>query len=79
MTSSGLVQVDLDGGGDEWATLSTINGSGAVSVRYLSGGSAATVSLSRVPESSALSASHANGSGLELLGLHQGHDAFDLI
>lgn len=79
VTSSGLVQVDLDGGGDEWATLSTINGSGAVSVRYLSGGSAATVSLSRVPESSALSASHANGSGLELLGLHQGHDAFDLI
>ena len=37
VTTSGLVQVDLNGGGNDWVTLSTINGSGAVAVRYLVG------------------------------------------
>lgn len=54
VTTSGLIQVDLDGGGDDWMTLSTINGSGPVSFRYLAGGSAATASLSRVSDSSAM-------------------------
>jgi phospholipase/lecithinase/hemolysin len=53
VTTSGLVQVDLDGGGDDWITLSTINGTGAVTLRYLSGGTATDLSLSRVLESSA--------------------------
>lgn len=52
VTTNGLVQVDLDGGGDEWITLSTINGTGAVTMRYLSGGAATDLSLSRVPGSS---------------------------
>jgi hypothetical protein len=52
VTTSGLVQVDLDGGGNNWTTLSSINGTGAVSVRYLSGGAAATVSVARVADSS---------------------------
>jgi hypothetical protein len=60
VTSSGLVQVDLDGGGGEWVTLSTINGSGAVAVRYLSGGTVANVSVSRVTEDQLRSASAAN-------------------
>jgi phospholipase/lecithinase/hemolysin len=59
VTSSGLIQVDLDGGGDEWATLSSINGGGAVNIRYLSGGELTTVSASRVAE--AQSASALNG------------------
>jgi len=53
VTTNGLVQVDLDGGGDDWITLSTINGTGAVTLRYLSGGTATDLSLSRVLESSA--------------------------
>jgi phospholipase/lecithinase/hemolysin len=53
VTTSGLVQVDLDGGGDDWITLSTINGTGAVTLRYLSGGTATDLSLSRVLDSSA--------------------------
>lgn len=51
ITTSGLIQVDLDGGGDNWVTLSTINGSGSVSVKYLSATSAATVSVARVADS----------------------------
>ncbi|HEX6071745.1 MAG TPA: SGNH/GDSL hydrolase family protein, partial [Sphingomicrobium sp.] len=48
VTTSGLIQVDLNGGGDSWVTLSTINGNGAVTVRYLSGGVTANVSVARV-------------------------------
>ena len=54
------VQVDLDGGGDEWVTLSTINGGSAVAVRYLSGGAVTTVSVGRTAESMAKSMSTAN-------------------
>ena len=50
VTTSGLVQVDLDGGGDDWITLSTINGTGAVTMRYLSGTTATNVSLGRVAD-----------------------------
>ena len=53
VTASGLIQLDADGGGDEWVTLSSINGTGAVSIRYVSGGGPATVSVSRVADSSA--------------------------
>ena len=53
VTTSGLVQVDLDGGGDDWITLSTINGTGAVTLRYLSGGTVTDLSLSRALDSSA--------------------------
>ena len=56
VTTSGLIQVDLDGGGDDWVTLSTINGTGAVIMRYLSGATATDLSLSRVPESTAAAA-----------------------
>jgi len=50
VTTSGLVQVDVDGGGDEWATLSTINGIGTVTMRYLSGGAATNVAVARVSD-----------------------------
>jgi Ca2+-binding RTX toxin-like protein len=70
VTTSGLVQVDLDGGGDDWITLSTINGTGSVTMRYFSGGAATDLSLSRVPESAAAPATLANPmekSGFDLL------------
>ena len=51
----------MNGGGDGWTTLSTVNGSGAVTLRYLSGGAATDVSITRVG-TSALSAE------VELLG-----------
>ncbi|HET9813748.1 MAG TPA: SGNH/GDSL hydrolase family protein [Sphingomicrobium sp.] len=70
VTTSGLIQADVDGGGDEWATLSTVNGSGAVTLRYLSGGSVATVSASRVADASA---AFADESDLQILGGHYHH------
>jgi phospholipase/lecithinase/hemolysin len=79
VTTSGLIQVDVDGGGDHWTTLSTINGTGAVAVRYLSAGAAATVSVSRVSDASALTAAQTDNHSLELLGVHQDHGAIDLI
>ena len=50
VTTSGFIQVDMNGGGNDWVTLSTISGSSAVTIKYLSGGSAATLSLSRVAD-----------------------------
>ena len=50
VTTSGKIQVDADGGGNAWTTLATINGTGSVSVRYLSGATPTTMSLSRVAE-----------------------------
>ncbi len=47
VTGGGLIQVDLDGGGNNWVTLSTVNGNSAVAVRYLSGGVATSTSVSR--------------------------------
>ena len=79
VTTDGLIQVDIDGGGDHWTTLSTVNGSGAVSLRYLSNGTPTTVSVSRVADASALSASMAQDSVLDLLGAHQHQEALLLI
>ena len=50
VTTGGLILVDPDGGGNDWVTLSTINGSASVSVRYLSGSSIATISVARVTD-----------------------------
>ena len=57
VTTSGLIQVDMDGGANNWVTLSSINGSGAVALRYLSGGAVANVSVNRVSEGSSGSSS----------------------
>jgi hypothetical protein len=57
VTTSGLIQIDMNGGGNDWVTLSTVNGSGAVTVKYLSGGTAATLAVARVADAqSALAA-----------------------
>ena len=59
------VQVDMDGGGDNWVTLSTINGgSGTVAVRYLSGGVVTNISVSRTAETTVKSMSAANGNSV---------------
>lgn len=52
VTTGGLIQVDVDGGGNNWVTLSTINGAGAVTIRYLSGGTVKDISVSRVADTS---------------------------
>ena len=57
VTTSGLIQVDLNGGGNEWVTLSTINGTGAITVRYLSGGTASNLSVARVADGGLATAS----------------------
>ena len=68
VTTSGLVQVDVDGGGNSWVTLSQINSGGAVSVRYLSGGIATDASIARVQAPNALTtetfAVHGNSASL---------------
>jgi serralysin len=53
VTAGGQIQVDLNGGGDQWVTLSNVNGSGAVTVRYLAGGSATDFSVARSASQSA--------------------------
>jgi Ca2+-binding RTX toxin-like protein len=53
VTTGGLIQVDLDGGGDHWSTVGTVNGTSSVWVRYMSGGSATTVIVGRTADSSA--------------------------
>ena len=58
VTSSGLVQVDLDGGGDEWVTLTSINGGGAVTVRYASGGPRPTSRSAGSPPAATRSSPH---------------------
>ena len=60
VTTGGLIQVDVNGGGNEWVTLSTINGNAAVTFRYLSGGTATTVAVSRIAESQQLANSNSN-------------------
>ena len=59
------VQVDMDGGGNNWVTLSTINGgTGTVAVRYLSGGIVTSISVSRTAETTVKSMSAANGNSV---------------
>jgi VCBS repeat-containing protein len=45
ITAGGQIQVDQNGGGDQWVSLSNINGSGSVTIRYLSGGTATDLSV----------------------------------
>lgn len=52
VTTGGLVQVDVDGGGNNWVSLSQINGIGAVTVKYVSGGIPTSISVARVPTGS---------------------------
>lgn len=47
LSPTGALQVDLDGGGDQWLTLAQVNGNSNVTLRYLSGGSIADLTLLR--------------------------------
>ena len=79
VTSGGLIQVDVDGGGDHWITLSAINGSAAVALRYLSGGAAATVSVARTSDASTPHATHVESAALDLTDVYQHHTPIDVI
>ena len=67
VTTSGLIQVDVNGGGNGWVTLSSINSGGAVTVRYLAGGVTTNVSVARTAETQQLAISAAN-SNMMLVG-----------
>ncbi|HET9356349.1 MAG TPA: SGNH/GDSL hydrolase family protein [Sphingomicrobium sp.] len=73
VTSSGLIQVDVNGNADQWVTLSTINGNGAVTIRYLSGGALTTTSVSRTAvqtsASTMVTSSALAASGVAMLGV----------
>ena len=77
VTTSGLIQVDMDGGGNNWTTLSSINGSSAVSVRYLSGGAVATVSVARVADASLTMSASAQLADHTLDGTTSPHDTLN--
>ena len=47
VTAAGQLQLDANGGGDAWTTLASVSGTGAVTIRYLAGGSPTDLSLSR--------------------------------
>jgi phospholipase/lecithinase/hemolysin len=64
VTTGGLIQVDFDGGGNNWVTLSTINGNGSVTFRYLSGGLTRDISVSRTADSTAVLAAAVAAAGL---------------
>ena len=62
VTTTGLVQVDLDGGNNSWVTLSNINtGVGPVSITYLLNGVATTIAVTPVAPPIALDL---NGDGM---------------
>ncbi|GAA4724230.1 hypothetical protein H9L13_12000 [Sphingomonas lutea] len=81
VTTTGKIQVDADGGGNGWATVATINGTGSVAIRYLSGGTTSTASLGRVTETSPAGtfalAGMIAGSGLSGPGFPAGPEAAD--
>ena len=85
VTTSGLIQVDVDGGGNNWVTLSTINGSASVSVRYLSGGAATNVSVARTSAGSTSAALTGAVAAAGLLAMGEaepvagGHDALAAV
>ena len=47
VTAGGQIQVDVNGGGDNWVTVGNVSGSGAVTLRYLSGGNATDLTVAR--------------------------------
>jgi Ca2+-binding RTX toxin-like protein len=47
INAAGQLQVDINGGADNFATIASVPGSGAVTLRYVSGGNLADVSVSR--------------------------------
>ena len=77
VTSGGLVQVDIDGGGNDWVTLSSINGSGAVTVRYVAGGVLATAAVNPVSAGSQAESLDAALSGWDDGG--QGHGIAPMV
>jgi hypothetical protein len=49
VTTTGLIQVDPNGGGDNWQTVGNVNtGAGTYAIQYLSGGIATTVNVTPV-------------------------------
>jgi len=68
VTTGGLIQVDTDGGGDQWATVATINSAkGSVTFSYLSSGTPTSVSLNRVNVGSTSATAMAVASGVTAL------------
>ena len=55
ITAAGQLQIDANGGGDGFVTVANVSGSGDVALRYLAGGNATDLSLSRSSSQSAQS------------------------
>ena len=64
VTTGGQLQVDINGGGDSWTTIANVSGSAAVTVRYLSGGSATQVSVARSASQTAMMAGAVAAAGM---------------
>ena len=74
VTTAGLVQVDTNGGADNWTTLGTVNGTGSVSMRYSSGGTATIVTANRVAETTSMGPDSASKSEFSLSSHHSMFD-----
>ena len=75
VTTSGLIQVDLNGGGNDWVTLSNINGNGAVTLRYLSGGAMTNVAVSRIAANTVLASAVAAAGMMAVPAAAENHGA----
>jgi serralysin len=64
VTSGGQLQVDTNGGGDSWTTVASVSGSGSVTLRYLSGGSATQLSIARSASQTAMMAGAVAAAGM---------------
>ena len=69
VTTTGLVQVDLNGGGDNWVTVSNINTGVTPTIKYLSGGIMTTVVAAPVAPPIVLDL---NGDGVHFLSADAG-------
>ena len=72
VTSGGQLQVDANGGGDAWATIATISGSSAVTIRYLAGGSATDLIVARSGQAQAMDSKMAADSDPFVIGIDDG-------
>ncbi|MDQ3074561.1 MAG: hypothetical protein M3Q88_02960, partial [Pseudomonadota bacterium] len=67
--TTGLIQVDLDGGGDNWVTIANINPGVSPTIRYIDGGVVTNIVVNPVAPPVVLDL---NGDGLHFLGIDAG-------
>ncbi len=65
--AGGQLQVDTNGGGDNWSTIANVSGSASVTIRYLSGGSASELTVARSAAQTTMMAGAVAAAGMAAL------------